>query len=410
MKKRPELLAPAGDLERLKIALKYGADAVYIGGPLLNLRANAINFTIDEIKEGVEFAHKLNKKVYVTVNIVLHNEELIEIENYLKQLEKCNVDAIIASDPVIIKEALSKTNLEVHLSTQASTLNKEACKFWKEQGVSRIVLGRECTKEEIQEIINNIDIEIETFIHGAMCAGYSGRCVMSNFLTNRDANRGGCSQICRWDFNLLDNLKNEIKGNQPFTFCSKDLSMLKYIPDMINMGITSFKIEGRMRSAYYIATVVSIYRKVIDEYCNKQNNYTYNKSYEYILRRCANRDSVPQFFNGVYDSTCSYYNGRMEISNQDFLGIVIDYNKKEQIATIEQRNYFKKGDIVEIFGPNHDIITYKIDKIYDENHNIIDVVRHPKQIVKIPIKEHLDRDDMIRINCQQNIVDKTKNM
>ena len=397
MKKRPELLAPAGDLERLKIALLYGADAVYIGGPLLNLRANAINFTFEEIKQATTFAHNLNKKVYVTVNIVLHNEELNELEEYLKKLEECNVDAIIVSDPSVIQEALTKTNLEVHLSTQASTLNIEAVKFWKEKGLSRIVLGRECSKEEIKEIIDNVDIEIETFIHGAMCAGYSGRCVMSNFLTNRDANRGGCSQICRWDFDLLNESKEEIKGDMPFTFCSKDLSMLKHIPEMIDMGITSFKIEGRMRSVYYIATVVSTYRKVIDEYLNNPKEYTYDIENEKILRNCANRDSVPQFFNNIYDSSCSYYNGRVEVSNQDFLGIVLDYDENTKMATIEQRNYFKEGDIVEIFGPNHEIITYKFNTIYDEDDNVIDIVRHPRQIVKIYIENRLDVYDMIRI-------------
>ena len=397
MKNKPELLAPAGDLERLKIALKYGADAVYIGGPSLNLRANAINFTLEDIKNGVIFAHSLNKKVYVTVNIVIHNEELELIEKYLRELEKCNVDAIIVSDPTVVDIALNKTKLPIHLSTQASTLNIEACKFWKEQGISRIVLGRECTKEEIKEIIDNVDIEIETFIHGAMCAGYSGRCVMSNFLTNRDANRGGCSQICRWDFNLLNEAKEEIKGEKPFTFCSKDLSMLKYLKDIIDMGITSFKIEGRMRSSYYIATVVSIYRKAIDEYCNFKSHYTYNKEYERVLRRCANRDSVPQFFDGVYDSRASYYNGRLEISNQDFLGIILDYDENTKIATVEEKNYFKRGDIVEIFGPNHNIITKKIDKIIDEDGNTIDVVRHPKQIVKIEIDDKVYPDDMIRI-------------
>lgn len=396
MKKRIELLAPAGDLERLKVALMYGADAVYIGGYVLNLRANAINFTLDDIKEGVKFAHYAKKRVYVTVNILLHNQELDLVSDYLRELEECQVDAIIVSDPAIIDYALKNTNLEVHLSTQSCTLNIESAKFWDKQGVSRIVLGRECTKKEIQEIIENVDIEIETFIHGAMCAGYSGRCVMSNFLTNRDANRGGCSQICRWDFDLLDENYNEIKGDKPFTFCSKDLSMLEYLPDMIDMGISSLKIEGRMRSLYYIATVVSIYRKAIDEYY-ENHSYTYNKEYERILRRCANRDSVPQFFNGIYDSTCSYYNGRVEVSNQDFLGIVLDYDKEQRIATIEERNYFKKGDIVEIFGPNHETITYVIDKIYDEDNSIIDVVRHPKQIIKIEIDNFLEKYDLIRI-------------
>ncbi len=397
MKNRVELLAPAGDLERLKIALLYGADAVYIGGPLLNLRANAINFTFDEIKEATTFAHNLNKKVYVTVNIVLHNEELKELENYLKKLEEVNVDAIIVSDPTIIKVALEKTNLEVHLSTQASTSNKESIKFWKDQGVTRVVLARECSKEEIKEIIDNVDIEIETFIHGAMCAGYSGRCVMSNFLTNRDANRGGCSQICRWDFDLLNENKENIKGEMPFTFCTKDLSMLKHIPEMIDMGITSFKIEGRMRSIYYIATVVSTYRKVIDEYLNNPKEYTYNILNEKILRNCANRDSVPQFFNNIYDFTCSYYNGRVEVSNQDFLGVILDYDDESKIATIEQRNYFKKGDIVEIFGPAHEIITYEFNNIYDEEGNLVDIVRHPRQIVKVKVDDRLDVYDMIRI-------------
>lgn len=395
--KNPELLAPAGDLERLKIALKYGADAVYVGGPFLNLRANAINFTMEDLKEGIEFAHNLNKKVYVTVNIIMHNDDYKDLINYLKELESIKVDAIIVSDPSIIKIAYDNTNLEIHLSTQASTLNYKAVSFWKKQGVTRIVLARECSKKDIQEIMEKVDIEIETFIHGAMCAGYSGRCVMSNFLTNRDANRGGCSQICRWDFTLLDEGKKELKGEKPFTFCSKDLSMLKYIPDMINMGITSFKIEGRMRSSYYIATVVSVYRKVIDEYCKQLDKYEYNVEDEKILRNCANRDSVVQFFDGNYDSSCSYYNGRIEVSNQDFLGIVLNYDKETNIATIEQRNYFKKGDKVEIFGPKHNIINYTIDEIYDEDNNLIEIVRHPKQIVKIKINDILEKDDMIRI-------------
>lgn len=396
--KKVELLSPAGDLERLKVALMYGADAVYIGGPMLSLRANAINFTFDEIKQGVKFAHSLHKKVYVTVNILLHNEEIDLVKDYLKKLEECNIDGIIASDPVVIKEALNNTKIDVHVSTQSSTSNIESVKFWKNIGATRVVLARECTKKEIQEIMDNVDIEIETFIHGAMCAGYSGRCVMSNFLTNRDANRGGCSQICRWDFDLYSENKNEIKGDMPFTFCSKDLSMLRYLGDMIDMDITSLKIEGRMRSLYYIATVVSIYRKAIDEYY-ETGKITNIEKYEKILRRCANRDSVPQFFNEIYDSTCSYYNGRVEVSNQDFLGIVLDYDKESKIATIEQRNYFKKGDIVEIFGPNHETFTYKFNIIIDEDENIIDIVRHPRQIVKIKIDEFIENYDLIRIKC-----------
>ena len=404
-----ELLAPAGDLERLKVALHYGADAVYIGGNIFSLRANAQNFSLEDIKEGVEFAHKLNKKVYVTVNIVVHNKELKHIESYLKELDKLKVDAIIASDPAIINIALTKTNLHVHLSTQACTTNKEAAIFWKNKGVERIVLAREESKEDILDIKNNVDIELECFIHiknnvdielecfihGAMCSSYSGRCVLSNYLTNRDANRGGCSQICRWDFNLLDENKKGIKGEKPFTFCTKDLSMLKYIPDMIEMNISSLKIEGRMRSLYYVATVVGIYRKAIDDYYNNKEKYEYNKEYERILRNCANRDNVPQFFNNKYDETCSYYNGRQEISNQDFLGIILDYDGK--YMTIEQRNYFKIGDEIEIFGPNKETNTLTIKEMYDEDLNSIEVARHPREIIKIPSKNKVEKWDILRI-------------
>lgn len=395
--KKPELLAPAGDLEKLKIACLYGADAVYIGGSLFGLRANATNFSFEEMKEGIEFAHNLGKKVYVTVNIILHNIELKLLKDYIKKLAEIKVDAVIVSDPTIIKIIRETTNLEVHLSTQQSTLNYESALFWKKQGVSRIVLGREATKEDINEIITKSGLEIECFIHGAMCSSYSGRCVLSNFLTNRDANRGGCSQVCRWDFKLLDEKLKPLQGDKDFTFCTKDLSMLKHLNEMIDIGVSSLKIEGRMRSIYYIATVVGIYRKAIDEYWNNKQKYTYNEEYEKILSECANRDSITQFFNHKNDSDCHYYNGRIEVSNQDFLGVVIDYEERTKMATIEQRNYFKKGDSVQFFGPNRDLIKYEINDIFDEEDNIIDVVRHPKQVVRIKVEFKLEKHDMMKI-------------
>ena len=390
---KPELLAPAGDLERLKAALLYGADAVYIGGTF-NLRANANNFSLEEIQKGVVFAHKLNKKVYVTVNIAMHNKELNKIQEYLINLDNINVDAIIVSDPAIIEMA-KKTNLEIHLSTQASTLNKEAIEFWKNEGVTRIVLARECTKEDIIDIKQNQKIELEVFIHGAMCASYSGRCVLSNFLTNRDSNRGGCSQICRWDFDLYDNDKY-LEGEKPFTFCTKDLSMAKHIPELMNIGVDSLKIEGRMRSIYYIATVVKVYRKLIDDYYHNSQNYEYNLKYENILRQVANRDSITQFFDGNYGKSVQYYNGRQEATNQDFLGLVLDYDKNTKLAKLEQRNYFKKGDKVEIFGPDKSF-KFKIETIYDEDKNKIDIVRHPKQIVYLKVPEKVSANDMMKI-------------
>lgn len=392
---KPELLAPAGSLEKLKFALLYGADAVYLGGTMFGLRANASNFTLEELKEGVEFAHDLHKKVYVTVNIALHTSELKALTNYLKELDQIGVDAIIISDPAIISLAKENTNLELHLSTQQSTLNYEAVKFWKEEGITRIVLGRETTRKEIMEIKKYVDIEIECFIHGAMCASYSGRCVLSNFLTARDSNRGGCSQICRWDFDLLDKGGKALIGEKPFTFCTKDLSLLVYIPDMIDIGITSFKIEGRMRSIYYIATVVDIYRKVIDEYMQQKENYEYNKEYEKVLTNCANRDSVPQFFDESEGVECQYYNGRVEISNQDFLGLILDY--QDGYAVIEERNYFKVGDMVEFFGPNIDTFQMKIEEIIDESGEQIGIVRHPKQVVKVKVNKPLYQNDFMRI-------------
>ena len=392
---KPELLAPAGDLERLKWAIDYGADAVYFGGPGFGLRANAVNFTFDDIAEAAEYAHDRGKKIYVTVNIVLHDKEAKDLEEYLIKLESLGVDAIIVSDPAVIKLAHEKTSLEIHLSTQQSTLNKKAVEFFKNEGVTRIVLGRETSKEEIQEIIDTNDIEIECFIHGAMCAGYSGRCVLSNFLTTRDANRGGCSQVCRWNFDLLDKNLKEVKGSKAFSFCTKDLSMIEAIPEMIEMGITSFKIEGRMRSIYYIATIVSVYRKVIDEYVNNPQNYTYNETYKKILDNCANRASTVQFFNGNSNYECQYYNSALEASNQDFLGVVLDY--QDGYAIIEERNHFETGTDVEIFGPHTETISFKIGEIYDLDGNLKDAARHAEEVVKIRVPKEVFKNDIMRL-------------
>ena len=395
--RKPELLAPAGDLERLKVALNYGADAVYFGGTMFGLRANAINFSIDDIIEGTNYAHKLNKKVYVTVNIVLHNKEIEGLLEYLKKLEEIGVDGIIVCDPYIVELAHQNTKLNICISTQESTLNYEAVKFWQKEGVKRIVLGREATKEDIIQIKKEVpDIEIECFIHGAMCASYSGRCVLSNYFTGRDANRGGCAQICRWTFDLLDENKKLIKCPKKFTFQTKDLTMLKYIPEMIDIGIDSFKIEGRMRSIYYIASVVSTYRKVIDEYCNNKEKYEYNLEYEKTLSSVANRDSITQFFNGINNETLQYYNERKEISNQEFVAVVLDYNKKTKLAKMEQRNNFKVNDKIEIFGPENKNVKLTVKEMYDENMQKITVAPHPQQIIYVKIDEEVYKNNLVR--------------
>lgn len=394
-----ELLSPAGDFERLKIALRYGADAVYIGGKNYSLRANAINFTNEELKEAVEYAHSLNKKVYITVNIVLHDENIDGLEEYLLYLDKIKVDAIIVSD-IYIMDLWKKLNLkmELHVSTQASTLNKETALFYKEIGAKRVVLARETLEKDIKEIKDYTNLDLEAFIHGAMCTSISGRCIMSNYATNRDANRGGCAQVCRWSFDLEKMDGYKIATN--YQMCPKDLNMAIYIEDMINAGINSFKIEGRMRSIYYIATVISSYRKIIDAVINKTVNDNLVSYYLKVLNRCANRESMPQFFKEIPTYKAQYYNENKEVSNQDFLGIVI--SNDNGLITLEQRNYFKVGTKVEFISPNFEETEYTIEDIYDENMNIINEANHAQMIVKFNCNIPLQKDDIMRLK----IIDK----
>ena len=396
--KKIELLAPAGNLEKLKFAYLYGADACYIGGRDFSLRANAKNFSIEEIKEACKYAHNLGKKVYVTVNIVFHNDDTNGITNYLKELAKIEVDAIIVSDPFIIDIInQNNINLKVHISTQASTINYETVMFWKSLGVERVVLAREASREEIKEIIDKTGMEIETFVHGAMCSSYSGRCVLSNYFTNRDANRGGCAQICRWEFPLYDSNMNVIESNTKFTASAKDLMMASNIEEMIETGICSLKVEGRMRSNYYIATVINTYRNMIDDYYD--NKLTKNKLNRYIkiLERVANREATVQFWDKTPGVEEQYYLGRNEISNQDFLGIVTDYDEKTKIVTITERNYFKTGDEVEIFGPNIETFSFTIPDIYNEEGEKVNIARHPEEILKFKLDKKVYKNDIIRV-------------
>ena len=393
-----ELLAPAGSLEKLKVAFHYGADACYIGGRDFSLRANATNFSIDEIKEACDIAHELGKKIYVTVNIVFHNEDVKELEEYLRSLEKTGVDAIIMSDPWLISFVKEKKiNLELHMSTQASTLNYESVNFWKDLGVSRVVLARELHYSEIKDIIDKTGMEIETFVHGAMCSSYSGRCVLSNYFTNRDANRGGCAQVCRYCFDLYDDNKEKVESDTDFTMSTKDLSLISMLPKMIEIGIASLKIEGRMRSNYYIATVVSTYRDAIDSYYDGSLNEEKLAYYKKVLNRVANRDSEEQFFNTFPDVKGQYFLGRQEVSNQDFLGIVLDYDEVNKIVTISERNFFKKGDVVEIFGPKTKTITFTVPDIYNEDGEMVDAARHPEEIIRFKLDVLVRKDDIMRI-------------
>lgn len=394
-----ELLAPAGNLEKLKYAYLYGADACYIGGTDFSLRANAKNFSLEDIQTACDYAHERNKKVYVTVNIIFHNEDYKGLEEYLQRLDKIGVDAIIIADLFII-DLVKKLNLKlkIHISTQNSTLNYKAVEFLsKYENVERIVLARECNKEEIKEIISKTKLGIECFLHGAMCSSYSGRCTLSNYFTNRDANRGGCAQICRWEFPLYDKDYKLISTDTLFTMSSKDLSMINNLKEMIDLGICSLKVEGRMRSNYYVATVINTYRCAIDDYYNHKLDTNKINYYKRILDRVANRESVCQFFDKMVDVESQYYLGRNEVSNQDFLGIVLDYDQKTNMLTLTQRNYFKKGDTVEIFGPSIETFSFKISDIYDNDGNLLEVANHPEQIVKFKLDKQVYPNDIMRI-------------
>jgi len=371
--------------------LLYGADAVYVGGRQYSLRANATNFSFDELKEGCDFAHKLGKKVYITVNIVFHNEDMEGIYEYLKQVVECGVDAIIVSDPFII--SYIKTNfpsVEVHVSTQNSTCNYETVEYFKSEGVDRVVTARELSKEEIKDIIDKTGLDIEIFIHGAMCTFYSGRCTLSNYLTNRDSNRGGCSQVCRFAFDV-DGVDTK------FTMATKDLNMAGYMKDIIDIGVRSLKVEGRMRSLYYLATVMSCYRKMIDAIYDGNLTSELQISLEKQLSRVANRETSTHYFDHLADHNDQYYTGRQELSNQDFLALITDYDKDTGKITMLERNYFSVGDEVELFTPSGEIYSFVVDNLYNHNEEKIDIARHPDEVLYMYLKDkNITKYSMLR--------------
>jgi len=400
--KKPELLAPAGNLEKLKIAVGYGADAVYIGGQEYGLRSNAGNFTFEEMKEGVEFAKQFGAKIYVTTNIYAHNENIDGLEEYLEGLQEAGVTGIIVADPLIIETCRRVApKVEVHLSTQQSLSNWKAVQFWKEEGLHRVVLAREASAEDMREMKEKVDIEIETFIHGAMCIAYSGRCTLSNHMTARDSNRGGCCQSCRWDYGLFENSAEGEKPlfsdeDAPFAMSPKDLKLIESIPRMIELGIDSLKIEGRMKSIHYVATVVSVYRKVIDAYCADPENFVIDPEWLRELDKCANRDTAPAFFEGIPGYKEQMFGNHSKKTTFDFVGMVLDYDKETEMVTLQQRNHFKPGDEVEFFGPEIENFTYTIDKIWDEEGNELDAARHPLQIVKFKMSTPVHPFNMMR--------------
>lgn len=388
-----ELLAPAGDLEKLKTALLYGADAVFIGGQSFSLRARASNFSLDDMKEATAFAHKLGKKVYVTTNIIPHHEDFDGLLEYLKGLESAHIDAIITASPYIVDKALKQTSLEVHLSTQQSAINARTVNFWYKKGVKRIVLGRELDKHQIKELKEQTEADIEVFIHGGMCMSYSGRCSLSDNMTGRDANRGGCAHSCRWQYEILDG-KEKINDTY-FSMSSKDLEAIEQIPFLIDANIASLKIEGRMKSLHYIATVVSTYRKLIDEYLATNQIKDY-EPYIKAMEKTENRLASHGYLEGMPGVEQQLYNMRSETPNQLFIGLVKSYDKESGYAMIEQRNYFENGENVEVLMPSGKEIQFKIEEIYDVDGEKIDICRHPKQLLKVKVPEAIEEHAMLR--------------
>jgi putative protease len=405
MDRKVELLVPAGSLEVLKIAIMFGADAVYIGGEEFSLRAKAANFSDEDMIAGIDFAHKFGKKVYVTVNIFAHNYDMDEAVDYLKRLNEIKPDGLIMSDPGLISLAFEYApNVEVHISTQANNTNYMTYKFWYKMGVKRVVSARELSLEEIKGIRENIpdDMEIESFIHGAMCISYSGRCLLSNYFTGRDANRGECTHPCRWQYAVMEEQRPgeylPVYENErgTYIFNSKDLCMIGYIPEMIDAGIDSFKIEGRMKTSLYVATVARTYRKAIDDYYKSIDTYKANMDwYMDEISKCTYRKFTTGFYFGKPNEETQIYDSNTYISEYIYLGFVEE--TRDGKYKITQRNKFLIGDEIEIMKPGGENVIAKVINIEDEEGNVVPAASHAKQTLYITLSEKADEYDIFRV-------------
>lgn len=403
--KGPEILVPASSLEVLKIAVIFGADAVYIGGEAFGLRAMAKNFSMDEMKEGIKFAHDRNVKVYVTANILAHNEDLEGVYKYFNELKEIKPDALIISDPgvfTIAKEVCPE--IDIHISTQANNTNYGTFLFWNKMGATRVVTARELSLKEIKEIREKIpkDMEIETFVHGAMCISYSGRCLLSNYFTGRDANKGACTHPCRWKYSIVEETRPgeymPVYENErgTYIFNSKDLCMIEHIPELVDAGIDSFKIEGRMKTALYVATVARTYRKALDDYLESPEKYKANMEwYKEQISNCTYRQFTTGFFFGKPDETTQIYDNNTYIKEYTYLGIAEEIDESGFIK-LEQKNKFSVGEMVEIMKPNGDNIEAKVLKIINEDGVEQDSAPHPKQILKVQLSCQADKYDILR--------------
>lgn len=405
MSNKIELLAPAGDLEKLKTAIIYGADAVYFGGELFSLRAGAGNLTIDEIREAMDFVHEHDAKGYMTLNIYPHNEDIPLLRDYIAQLKGISIDAFIVSDPgvmTILKDIIP--DAEIHLSTQANTTNYVTANFWAKQGVTRIVSAREMSLADLKVMRRELpdDVEIESFIHGAMCISYSGRCLLSNFMVGRDSNRGACTHPCRWKYALMEEkrpgeyfpIEEDSRGS--YILNSRDMCMIDAIPELVDAGVTSFKIEGRMKSMYYVATIVSAYRAAIDAYLADPENYKYDEKYFRELCKASHREFTHGFyFNKPTDKGQNYLTSEYT-RDYSFVGLVTGYEESSGLTIIEQRNKFNVGDVIEIFGPRTEFYEETITEMYDEEGNAVTSAPHPQQVLKIKFNRKPEVDFIMR--------------
>lgn len=405
--KKVELLAPAGDLEKFKTAIQYGADAVYLAGDKLGLRTASKNFSLDDIKEATKIAHDLDKKVYLTLNVISHNKDLEGVDEYIQSLDEAGVDAFIVSDPGIFQKVKTLApSKEIHISTQANITNTATVEFWKSLGADRVILARELSLEEIKEIRDEVkdSIMIEAFVHGAMCMSYSGRCLLSNFMTGRSANMGDCAHPCRYKYYLMEETRpgeyypitEDEKGS--YIMNSKDLCMINHIPELVEAGVDSFKIEGRVKSEYYVATVINQYRRAIDDYYEDIEKYKYNRDNNIYLEeimKVSHRDFTTAFFFGDVKEASLTYDNSSYIRLYDFVARVLDYDEDKKLMKIQERNKFSIGDEVEIFGPKfYDKFT--INKIYDEDMNEVDNINTPMKEAYIPYDKKVEYNYMIR--------------
>lgn len=390
-----ELLAPAGNLEKLKMAIIYGADAVYLGGEEFGLRASAGNFSMEELKEGIDFAHSRGKKVYVTMNIIPHNEDLEGMPGYIRQISELGADAVIFSDPGVFDLLHQEApDMELHISTQANNTNWRSAAFWHRQGVKRVILARELSISEIKDIRKNVpgDLELEMFVHGAMCISYSGRCLLSNYMAGRDANRGLCAHPCRWKYYLVEEKRPgeymPVYENErgTYIFNSKDLCLIDRLPEIIESGISSLKIEGRMKSSYYVATIVKAYREALDAYLADPEGYRFRSEWLDEISKASHREYTTGFFEGKPGGSEQIYESSSYIREYDFVGLVVSYDSSSGIATIEQRNRFVIGDELEVVSPKGPFRIHRVTSMKNADGEDIEAAPHPQMTVYMPME------------------------